>query len=56
VVEEVTRLRSLGAVRIAFAFNAFWWLDCYHELREKVVRSARPVQESAVLRVYEFIA
>ena len=55
-VEEVTRLRSLGAVRIAFVFNAFWWLDCYHELREKVVRWARPVQKSAVLRVYEFIA
>jgi GT2 family glycosyltransferase len=55
-LEEVTRLRSLGAVRIAFAFNAFWWLDHYQALRDYVLRRARPVHRSAVLKVYEFTA
>ena len=53
-VTEVTRLRSFGAVRIAFVFNAFWWLDYYHGLRESILRQTRPVHVSPVLRAYEF--
>ena len=50
-LREVARLKALGAVRVAFAFNTFWWLDCYHGLREDLGRRARPVHTSDVLKV-----
>jgi GT2 family glycosyltransferase len=53
-IQELSRLRALGAIRIAFAFNAFWWLDHYDGLRDEVLLHAWPVHASPVLKVYEF--
>lgn len=52
-LEELRRMRQMGANFIAFAWSSFWWLDYYSDLRQYLRNNARQVLKSNVLIVFD---
>lgn len=55
-VAELERMRRDGANFVAFAWNAFWWLDYYSELVNHLRLCYLVVYESPNVRVFDLRA
>jgi glycosyltransferase involved in cell wall biosynthesis len=51
-VTELERLRASGAKFIVFAWNSFWWLDCYKEFGRHLRSNYQSVLENERLVVF----
>jgi hypothetical protein len=51
-VGELERMRKSGAIFLAFAWPAFWWLDHYSGLKEYLDSHYRPVLQNDRLKIY----
>jgi glycosyltransferase involved in cell wall biosynthesis len=52
-IEELERMRRVGATYVAFAWPALWWLNHYTELHRHLRSQYRPVFENKRLVVFD---
>ena len=51
-VRELERLKAAGARHIAFISSTFWWLDHYHELRQKLESGGALERANNVVKIF----
>jgi len=54
-IENLERLRRLGATHFVFTRNTFWWLQSYPEFVAYLTNNAKIIESTPEFRIYELI-
>jgi hypothetical protein len=54
-IENLERLRRLGATHFVFTRNTFWWLQSYPEFVAYLTNNAKVIESTPEFRIYELI-